>query len=255
MTISRQQLQLINRRQLRYPLDVAEKDYHLALALQLLAGSSLHDALVFKGGTALHHCYLPQNRFSEDLDFTAVMPGLTSNAVKEALTAEGLFEVRKEFESPATIKFERLWYLGILDQAGAIKVEIDRMQNVVLPAQPLPYRNVWNLDVTVPVMDIREICAEKIRAASQRARYRDFYDLYLILTSFTLDIDEIYGLMQRKEVRAEISPALIQANWQLAIGGKARDLRSIYCATEVENDAIEALLGQLSFPPILPQSA
>ena len=59
MIISRQQLQLINRRQLRYPLDVAEKDYHLALALQQLAGSDLHDALVFKGGTALHHCYLP----------------------------------------------------------------------------------------------------------------------------------------------------------------------------------------------------
>ena len=104
-------------------------------------------------------------------------------------------------------------------------------------------------------MDIREICAEKIRAASQRARYRDFYDLYLILTSFTLDINEIYELMQRKEVRAEISPALILANWQLAIDGKARDLRSIYCATQIENDAIESLIEQLSFPPILPRMA
>jgi hypothetical protein len=28
MTISRQQLQLINRKRLRYPLDIAEKDYH-----------------------------------------------------------------------------------------------------------------------------------------------------------------------------------------------------------------------------------
>ena len=116
--------------------------------------------------------------------------------------------MRKEFESPATIKFERLWYPGILDQPGAIKVEIDRIQNVVLPAQSLPYRNVWNLDVTVPVMDIREICAEKIRAASQRARYRDFYDLYLILTSFTLDVDEVYALMQRKEVRTADIPSV-----------------------------------------------
>ena len=70
MAISRQQLQIINRKQLRYPLDVAEKDYHLALALQQLAASTLANTLVFKGGTALHHCYLPQHRFSEDLDFT-----------------------------------------------------------------------------------------------------------------------------------------------------------------------------------------
>ena len=254
MVISRQQLQVINRRQLRYPLDVAEKDFHLALALQRLAQSPLRDGLVFKGGTALHHCYLPQNRFSEDLDFTAVAPGLTGDAVKQALTAGGLFEVRKEFESPATIKFERLWYPGILDQPGAIKVEIDRMQNVVLPAQTLLYRNVWDLDVTVHVMDLREICAEKIRAASQRARYRDFYDLYLLLTSYTLDLDEVYALIQRKEVRAEISPALMLANWQLAKDSKARDLRSIYCATQVSNDAIETLIRTLAFPPILPQS-
>lgn len=60
MTISRQQLQVINRKRLRYPLDIAEKDYHLTLAMQCIADSTLAEVLVFKGGTALHHCYLPQ---------------------------------------------------------------------------------------------------------------------------------------------------------------------------------------------------
>jgi hypothetical protein len=46
----------------------------------------------------------------------------------------------------------------------------------------------------------------------------------------------------------------MQSNWQLAKGGKARDLWSIYCVTQVDNDAIESLLEGLSFPPILPQS-
>jgi predicted nucleotidyltransferase component of viral defense system len=69
--LTRQQLELLNRRTLRYPLAIAEKDYFLALALTIIADSPLKDSLVFKGGTALHHCYLPQHRFSEDLDFSS----------------------------------------------------------------------------------------------------------------------------------------------------------------------------------------
>ncbi|MFA4891724.1 MAG: nucleotidyl transferase AbiEii/AbiGii toxin family protein, partial [Candidatus Gracilibacteria bacterium] len=68
--ITRQQLEIINRRILKYPLQVAEKDYFLALVLKLMAESSLGNTLVFKGGTAIHHCYLDQYRFSEDLDFS-----------------------------------------------------------------------------------------------------------------------------------------------------------------------------------------
>ena len=252
MSISRQQLQLINRRRLRYPLDIAEKDYHLALALQNITHSHLSEALVFKGGTALHHCYLPQYRFSEDLDFTSLDRGLTLDAAKTALTGDGGFEVRKEYESRATIKFERLWYPGILDQAGAIKVEIDRLQNVVLPAQTLPYNNVWNLTFSVHVMDIREICAEKIRAASQRARYRDFYDLYLILDGFNLVLAEVISLLRDKEVRAPIRHDAMLANWQIAKGAMTDDLRSIFCTRDVNSADIGAILRRLSFPPILP---
>lgn len=64
--ISRKQLEIINRTTLKYPLHIAEKDYFLTIAMQIIASSSLRDILVFKGGTALHHCYLDQYRFSED---------------------------------------------------------------------------------------------------------------------------------------------------------------------------------------------
>ena len=70
--ISKQQLHLINRKTLTYPFDIAEKDYHLALAVKLMSESPLGDKLVFKGGAAIHHCSLPQHRFSEDLDFTSL---------------------------------------------------------------------------------------------------------------------------------------------------------------------------------------
>ena len=103
-------------------------------------------------------------------------------------------------------------------------------------------------------MDIREICAEKIRAASQRARYRDFYDLYLILTTYQFDLIEIHSLIQRKEVRSPITHEAMVANWQIAKGGKAGDLRSIYCTKQVSNQDIETLITKLSFPPVLPTS-
>jgi hypothetical protein len=58
--LTRRQLELINRRMLHYPLQIAEKDYFLALAIQLVYSSALGSNLVFKGGTAIYHCYLPQ---------------------------------------------------------------------------------------------------------------------------------------------------------------------------------------------------
>jgi len=61
--LSRQQLELLNRKSLRYPLQIAEKDYMLALVLQLISQSPLGKQLVFKGGTSLHHCYLKQQRW------------------------------------------------------------------------------------------------------------------------------------------------------------------------------------------------
>jgi predicted nucleotidyltransferase component of viral defense system len=70
--LSKAQLSLINKNNLKYPLAIAEKDYMLAVILKILYSSSLKDKLIFKGGTAIHHLYLNQLRFSEDLDFTAI---------------------------------------------------------------------------------------------------------------------------------------------------------------------------------------
>ena len=69
--LTRQQLELINRRSLKYRLDIAQKDYFQAMVLQLIYDSPLKNKLIFKGGTALHHCYLSQKRFSEDIDQVA----------------------------------------------------------------------------------------------------------------------------------------------------------------------------------------
>jgi hypothetical protein len=106
--LTKAQLQIINRRNnLGYPLDAAEKDYFLALVTKMIYESPLRDKLVFKGGTALHHTYLPQLRFSEDLDFTATS-AVTLEEIGGLLAVHDFLELKESFVSDFTVKINRL---------------------------------------------------------------------------------------------------------------------------------------------------
>jgi predicted nucleotidyltransferase component of viral defense system len=94
-------------------------------------------------------------------------------------------------------------------------------------------------------MDIREICAEKIRAASDRALYRDFYDLALLFDNFKFDIEEIAGLIQKKEIRKSITQESIRHNWIRAKKEKEAELSRIYYSNEVSATSIELLVKKL----------
>jgi hypothetical protein len=245
--LTRQQLELINRRTIQYPLPIAEKDYFLALAIQLVYNSPLGSKLIFKGGTALHHCYLPQKRFSEDLDFTAIGPDISLEEIRMVLESDGTFRVNKSYQSDFTIKIARLQYQGLLGQPGNIKFEVDYHQNVVLPGVTTDYQNVWKIDAAPVVMDQHEMCAEKIRATSQRARYRDFYDLYFLLNELGINLDKALNILKQKEIRTPIIAANISNNWSVAKEQKERDLGSIYCSEEIKNEGIENLIQEILF--------
>lgn len=243
--LTRGELEILNKRTLRYPLAIAEKDYLLAIVTGLIYNSKLKNKLVFKGGTAIHHCYLSQARFSEDLDFTSLDKNLTLDEVKEVLESYDFLEVKEHFVSNSTIKIERLKYSGPLIQPSSLKVEIDFMQNVVLPPCNKAYQNAWKVDVKANVMDIREIFAEKIRAASGRARYRDFYDLSLLFKNFKFNLGEIINLIEKKEVRESITQRSMLKNWELAKKEKETGSLDIYYEQEVKDSEIEGLLKNI----------
>jgi predicted nucleotidyltransferase component of viral defense system len=243
--ITRQQLEIINRKSLKYPLHIAEKDYLLTLVLQIIANSDLGKTLIFKGGTALHHCYLEQYRFSEDLDFSSNQTAVSLEEVRKIFDEVEYLSIKKDYLSGATVKVEKLQYVGPLVQPNSLKVEIDFLQNVILPPQVLKYQNVWGVDFTVSVMDIREICAEKIRAMSDRARYRDFYDMYLILDAHEIDLIEVIELVKQKEVRKPITKANIQQNWKIVLTQKETEMGQIYYSRKVEDSAIEEMIQSL----------
>src|SRR3989338_3702495 len=248
--ITRQQLEIINRRTIKYPLAVAEKDYFLAVALKLIAESSLGSTLVFKGGTAIHHCYLDQHRFSEDLDFSANQKPITLEAIRTVFAPADYLNIKKEYLSGATVKIEKLQYTGPLIQPNSLKVEIDFSQNVLLPPQAMSYKNVWGIESIVRVMDIKEIAAEKIRAMSDRARYRDFYDLFLILEKYPLNLTEIIGYMQEKEIRKPITKASIKNNLMVIGTQKEAEMMQIYYSRTVDDEQIKAMIDSLPFTDI-----
>ena len=250
INLTRQQLELINRRTIRYPLQIAEKDYFLAVAIKLIHNSPLKDKLIFKGGTALHHCYIEQKRFSEDLDFTSLDPKISFDEVVSILEAGGIFLAKKTYQSKFTLKIDRLQYQGLLGQPGNIKLEIDRHQNVVLPGVNKKYKNVWRVNTTTVVMDKREICAEKIRAASQRARYRDFYDLYFLINMLNINYKEAVKLIKKKEIRTPVLVENIIKNWSIAREQIERDLGNIYCSEKIDSKAIEKMIQSLRFKDI-----
>jgi predicted nucleotidyltransferase component of viral defense system len=239
-------LNIINRK-LKYPLAIAEKDYFLALVAQLIYNSPLKDKLIFKGGTAIYHTYLPQLRFSEDLDFSSNQSEINPEEVKSVFVEPGLFEIKKEYLSKATYKIERLLYKGPLGQANSLKVEIDFMQNTVLAPKELEYNNEYGLKFKVKVMDIKEITAEKIRAMSDRVRYRDFYDFAMILTKIKPSMVEVVDLVGKKEIRKTISCQNILNNWKLAQNDKKNELQTICYSEKLSDIQILNCLKELKF--------
>lgn len=243
--LSRQQLEILNRKSLRYPLQIAEKDYILALVLQLISRSPLGNKLVFKGGTSLHHCYLKQQRFSEDLDFSSGQQSISFKEVQEVLASVNYLTIKKHYQSSATIKIERLLYTGPIGFPNSIKLDIDVLQNVLLPVQEIPYHTVWGVEFPVRVMDIREICAEKIRAMSDRARFRDFFDVYLILKTYKLDLQEILNYIRQKEIRKPITKTSILQNWKMTEEQKEVEKKTIYYSQTIEDHLMEKMLHSL----------
>lgn len=249
-TLTRQQLEIINRKTLQYPLQTAEKDYFLARVMQIISCSSLGSTLIFKGGTALYHCYLGQYRFSEDLDFSSNQKSLSLKDVRTMFLGTDYLQIKKDYLSGATIKIERLQYTGPLIQPNFLKVEIDFLQNVLLPPKIIPYRNVWGIDFEVQVMDNKEICAEKIRAMSDRARYRDFYDIFLLLEKYKPNLQEIIGYVKQKEIRKPITKTSIKNNWMIVGTQKNQEMNQIYYSRKVEDKQITAMIDNLPFDKV-----
>lgn len=64
---------------LKIPIQLIEKDYHISRILRALSRSSYELKIVFKGGTSLSKAYQLIDRFSEDVDFAVISGDMSGN--------------------------------------------------------------------------------------------------------------------------------------------------------------------------------
>lgn len=166
-----------------------EKRYVQAMILYALS----EWPMVMKGGTYLWFFH-GLNRFSDDLDFTQTE--LREEPEDVSLTLK-LFGLRNTFmilkDDRFTLSF-RLDVWGPLSTSEKdlcrVRVDISRREKVLL--KPITVR-LDEPHYGIPIvflrgMDLREVLAEKIRAAAVRGTARDLYDSWFLLRK-GIDLD------------------------------------------------------------------
>lgn len=194
----------------RIPEAVLERDYCLSWFLVGLSKTSLTDLLAFKGGTAIKKCYVPDYRFSEDLDFT-LREVVTFEKIQEHLALafehtgreSGIkFQIsRHDRHSHENSHTFYLGYEGPLPGATIkeVKVDITIREKIVFPIASVSVIKVYDeyedlpADARIGVYSINEIIAEKIVALLDPARNepRDLYDLWYLTTNNHNDLADV----------------------------------------------------------------
>lgn len=206
-----------------------DKDWALGHFIDALFSiPELRQKLIFKGGTCLKKCYIPDYRFSEDLDFTSTDKEFT-------LTQKHLHEItsliQQRVEMPTHIeslrelvyKNQLVGYEAIIKFWGSdhprneiaplpqrwqtkIKIEIILYELMLFPIASKDITHQYSDMLTanalqIPCYSIEEVLAEKMRALIQRSYTapRDFYDIWYLSNHFTkLDYSQIVDAFHEK---------------------------------------------------------
>lgn len=175
---------------------VAERDVVLTYALRALRDTGTDAHLAFKGGTCLRKTVFGSaGRFSEDLDFTLdtvrpaddVLVQLVETFNREHYGVEFTFEEYYKTADDASFGGEVL-YRHEWNDSGRIRLQVSLRERPTLPValramKPQAYFSHLEFEpFEVRSLEVIEMMAEKVRAAYQRAKVRDLYDLHRFAT-------------------------------------------------------------------------
>ena len=200
---------------------VAERDVVLTYALRALLDAGVMDHLAFKGGTCLRKLVFGSSgRFSEDLDFTLD----TGRAEDDVLTE--IVELFNREHHGVTFIFNEYYkteddtsfggdvlYRHAWNEAGRFRLQVSLRERPTLAAASRPmhrqaYFDYLEFDLfAVRALEPIEMIAEKVRAAFQRAKVRDLYDLHrLAFTPFDLELLRRLVVLKLWQVRDPFDP-------------------------------------------------
>ena len=195
----------------RIPEAVLERDYCLSWFLVGISQTPfLQEILVFKGGTAIKKCYIPDYRFSEDLDFT--LPKI-HEWVAFPILKKPVLKGYKQYEDLPEDAGVRIYSL---DEIAAEKVVAlcDRARN-----EPRDLYDLWQLSNNqhIAVEDLIGAISEKLKFRGKsleivrdeffrkEARLKKLWKLRLSSQMSTLpEFDGVYRVVKRELRQAGI---------------------------------------------------
>lgn len=205
--LTRTQIQRLAQRN-HIGIQAQERDYLQHLLLMLFYARS--QALIFKGGTALRLVYRGA-RYSEDLDFSALISGEPVAAPVRIAALRGLWqavvadlrdfgaegELRNVWEGEVGFSFDVSYegplYDGRDRSKGKVRVDVSLRGEPAATRRELvrsEYDDVRPFVITV--LSPEHLLAEKVRALLVRAKPRDLYDVWLMAEQdVSLDVDLI----------------------------------------------------------------
>ena len=166
--------------------------------------------MYFKGGTALRLLF-NSFRFSEDLDFTCLLPlDETKKLLAKSIKKMSLFVPEAKLKQFRTAEQSITGFLSY--KTDEIKFPLNIHLEFSLRERPITERESV-LETLFPVspypiikhLSWEEILAEKIRALMIRAKGRDFFDIWFILSK-GIEIDWIMVHKKMAYYKKEISP-------------------------------------------------
>jgi predicted nucleotidyltransferase component of viral defense system len=213
-----------------------EKDYVYSWILnELYSHSELASRLILKGGNACRKAYLPNTRFSKDLDFS-----IKDDAIDIDFLHDELNKICKAVNDNTGVRFEldktlvkqknvpipnlnalegRLYFKGFYgEESITLKAQLDVTQfdRVYLPIQtrPIihPYSDADQLTSMIQCQKFEEIIASKLDTLLHRRKATDMFDLMystLFNTDYSINRREIVTTFLKKTIY-EPSPNIVK---------------------------------------------
>lgn len=240
--ISKSEIELLSR-QKQIDKSQIDKDWVLSyLLLAIYSIPELRDIMIFKGGTCIKKCYIPDYRFSEDLDFTItdnkyilnkdVVLKITNKASELSYNEDfnrGIMFKLKNIESTKSNDEEQgfkvfLHYWGAdhkknempsektLAWHHTIKLDINHTEEIIFPLNKREINHNYSdkeifVHTLVNCYSIEEILSEKLRALIQR-KYtspRDCYDIWFLKNHYPeIALHEVKNAFRKKAANKNI---------------------------------------------------
>lgn len=217
MIISAERLQYVSESTGFRP-EILEKVIHLIHLLNCFAEDPyLKNRFVLKGGTALNLFYFDYPRLSVDIDINYIGSIGRDIMLQEKESVETtiekiIFNEKYISKSKPSDHAGGKWlirYKSVLRGEGSLEIDINYLDRISI--WPINHMDSFQLGpfqaLNIPIQDIHELAAGKLRALFSRHSGRDLFDAHRLLTFRKIDFEKlrlgfvVYGAMNRLDWR------------------------------------------------------